>query len=341
MSPRARRRARELLVPLQALGLPLPGQRISERDIEEAAAANARVDASREARRMAYEKGVVLHRVFAPGRRVDVSDVEVLPPAPLRLPAERVPLNPAHRAAAESMAYAQQFIPQFGVEALALAAPLQSLRERLQSDWGKRDAPSLACLFIRALGLLLSDDVFRSFRGVVDGPDVVYRGELAVGFTVALADGGSIAPVVRGLDRLGLRDLTRTVRDLTARARQKRLSAAESSGALLTLADLSASEVYSFRALVRPGESAVLALPAPHPRHVWAGSVPVSADSASRAAVPLYTDGGLFPEPMGQATVAVSWLLSLTADRRLVDEPLAVSFLTRLKSLVEVPEQLV
>lgn len=324
MSPRARRRARELLVPLQALELPPEGRRITEKDVLAAAEADRVVDATAAARELAWQKGIVLHRVFAAGAHVEARDIEALPSVPLRLPAERTPLEPSRRAGAAGASYAQRLIPQFSVDMLALAEPVLELRRRLQREWGKREAPAVEDFFLRALALLLADEAFRLFRAVVDGDDIVLRGEIAVGFAAA-GRSGTAFPVVHAADQKPLKRLAQITRELTARAQAGTLAPADQTGALVTLASLNAADVYDFRALVRPGEAAILTLPRPQPRPLWHGV------------------GGA-PDEIGPgmlATIEPTWQLTLSVDQRLVDGALGATFLRRLKETIEAPQRLV
>jgi len=328
MSPRARRRARELRVPLQALQLPVAGKRITEREVLAAAKAFEALPLTPLARQEAYEKGLspaVLREAAAKHTPLAHADVANLPPEPLRLPAERAPLNALRRAVAENMAYAQQFIPQFSVDMLVRADPVLQLRQKLKKEWSRREQPSIDDFFIRALGLALMEDRFKPFRGLVDGNDVVYRGEINVGFAVALGDQGVIAPVVKGAERLSLKEIACCTKDLLSRARRKTLSPADYSEGLLTVSNLGMLPVDSFRAIVRPGESAILAVPSPQPRFV--------TDPEGE---------GLFgPDREGRVTMATTWQLSLSADHRLVDGALSAHFLLKIKNLMESPGRLI
>jgi len=327
ISPRARRRARELKVPLQALPLPAVGKRITDRQVISAAATLDAIEATPAAREAAYVKGLTPHPVSdgsAPAHtRLRLKDLDDHPQTPLRVPAERAPMSPLRRAVAENMAYAQQFIPQFSVDMLALAGPLLDLRHALQRDWGKREAPGIDDFFIRATALVLADDMFKPFRAVLDGGDVVYRGEINISFAVNLESQGVIAPVVKGADRLSLKQIARATRELVVKARQKHLNAADYQGGLMTISNLGMLPVQSFRAIVRPGESAILAIPSPQPRFV--------AESEARPR----------NDRNPQVTMATTWQLSLSADHRIVDGVLAGNFLLKLKSLLECPERLI
>ncbi|MGE5101832.1 MAG: 2-oxo acid dehydrogenase subunit E2, partial [Deltaproteobacteria bacterium] len=60
----------------------------------------------------------------------------------------------------------------------------------------------------------------------VRGSEIIYRKQINLGVAVAL-DWGLIVPVIKGADNLSLTGLTRTLNDLAARARTKRLDPRE------------------------------------------------------------------------------------------------------------------
>ncbi|MFH0939011.1 MAG: 2-oxo acid dehydrogenase subunit E2 [Planctomycetota bacterium] len=233
ISPRARRKLRELNISWTALQLPAEGRRITERD--------------------------VLAAVQHLTQSVEKSS------ASRRLSVERAPLNLAQRQIAEHAAYSQQFIPQFSLDMLALATPLLNLQKTLQAEKGRAEAPRLEDFFLRALGLTLADESFKVFRGVIDGDDVVYRSEINISFTVWLGENEMLTPVARGVDQLSLEALARMTRELRRRAGRKLSATFEYVGGIMTLISLESYHARSFRSIVRPGESATLTLPAAQP----------------------------------------------------------------------------
>ena len=67
-----------------------------------------------------------------------------------------------------------------------------------------------------------------------DGRNVIYRKQYNIGVAVAV-DWGLIVPVVKGADNLSIAGLTRSVNDLAARARAKKLQPAEVQSATFTI----------------------------------------------------------------------------------------------------------
>ena len=300
MSPRARRRARLLNMPMQAFDLPPEGRRITERDVLAAAETLARLDDAAKSRLASAEP---------------------------RWPGQRVPLSSLRRSISEHMAYAQSVIPQFSVNVLVRAGPVLEMRRRLAKSWGRKAVPAIDDFYLRALAILLAQETFKSFRGLIDGNDVVYRGAIHLGFAVSIKEstqGGVIVPVLQCVDRLNLKELSEKSRELATHARHRKLKTEEYSGALMTISNLGDSGVYSFREIVRPGESAILAIPAAHPRQIYAAMEKKGRGAAA----------------VKDVTTEPCWELSMSVDHRLVDGALAADFLARLKGLVEDPERL-
>ncbi|HEY3321050.1 MAG TPA: 2-oxo acid dehydrogenase subunit E2 [Planctomycetota bacterium] len=338
MSPRARRCARALHVPLQALQLPADGKRITERDVLVAAAKSGRGDGETGRRGETagggtQEAGDGSGNVQAvskkrkskePVRQMSqrfsrMKDMILADNAPLRLPAQREPLHPLQRLAAEEAAYSQQNIPQFTLDALVLAGPVLELQRKLRKEWGPRHGPSVRDFFIRALGVILAKEEFKLFRGVIDENDVVYRGQINVGFVVPVENCGVVAPVVKNADRLTLREISDAASDMAARAQRRALKPSECHGGLMTVACMEEPSVCRLASLVRPGQSAVLTVSAPQPHLHWEKGF----ENAIRQ--------GRDP----RAGVAIAWRVCLSADYRLISPELGARMLGRVKLMVE------
>jgi 2-oxoglutarate dehydrogenase E2 component (dihydrolipoamide succinyltransferase) len=68
----------------------------------------------------------------------------------------------------------------------------------------------------------------------VDGTDVIYKKDVHIGVAVAL-DWGLIVPVVKNADRMSLLDISKTIADLAARAREKKLKPDDVQGGTFTI----------------------------------------------------------------------------------------------------------
>ena len=315
MSPRARRRAREMLVPLQAIEFPPGGRRIGEKEVLRAAQALAAIPASETVRKEAFARGIDL-RAVAPAVVGPLMPEQLARqrPTPLRLPAERAPLSAQRRHILEQALTAHEAIPQTDCQIVIRCDPLLQFREELQKSFSRREVPSLNDLFIALFARVLADERFRMFRAVTDRSDIVVRGQADLAFTLALEDGGTIAPVLRAADRLTLRNLAAATRDLAHRAGQRKLRPHELQGGLATLCNLSNTAIASGREHVRLGQTAALLIPAPQLRPT------------------------VLPE--GLVGFRTTWLMNLSTDRRLIDPPLAADFLGEIKRHAENPKAL-
>ena len=252
MSPRARRAAAQLNVPLQALPIPAPGKRITARDVLAAAQRGKKIPMTTAARKLAADRGVDAAELGRKtGRRLNARDVGKLDPVALRLPAERVKLSAAQIEHAIRATTAMRDVPQIGVDAFIPSTGL--------AIGGMDLAPAL----LHAIARVLTDETFKPFRAVLDGDDWVYRGQLNLDY-VAHRTGGATADSY----------LLQNTEKLTPDAIRDVLSAPPVSfdvihaGVLITVRDLSALPVDGFRAEVEPGQSAVLTVSALQSRMV-------------------------------------------------------------------------
>ena len=80
-----------------------------------------------------------------------------------------------------------------------------------------------------------------------------------LGFAVALEE-GLITPVLRNAEQKRLRQLSNDARELTERARSKKLKPDEYQGGTFTVSNLGTSGVDSFQAIINPPQSGILAV---------------------------------------------------------------------------------
>ena len=131
-----------------------------------------------------------------------------------------------------------------------------------------------------------------------------------VGVAVAL-EGGLITPVIRNAETKSLSAISAEMKDLSARARDKKLKPADYQGGASAISNLGMHGVREFTAIINPPHSTILAVGA-----------------ARRQAVEK-DDGGV---------AFVSMLsLTLSCDHRVLDGALGAQLLAAIKSLIELP----
>jgi len=140
-----------------------------------------------------------------------------------------------------------------------------------------------------------------------------YWHEVHLSVAVAIED-GLITPVVRYADQKSLREIGAEVRELAARARDRRLTPEEYTGGTFSLSNLGMFEIDQFTAVINPPEAGILAV----------GSI---------VEKPVVRDGAVVPGRRMR--------LTMSCDHRVIDGATGAAFLRTLKQMLENPLALV
>ena len=280
---------------------------------------NGRLKASPLARRIARERGIELSgiRGTGPDGRIVAEDVErvqaegpTAPPlaAPTAVPAgevERVPLTSIRKTIARRLTEAWQ-IPVFQLQTSADMTRVNALVARLRErDPDLRVTVTDVLTKISAQALMRHREVNAEFT-----EDAILLHPTAnVGLAVA-APQGLVVPVVHGVERLSLTEISAVRADLVGRAREAKLRAEDIEGGTFTISNLGMYAVERFTAVLNPPQAAIVAVGATEERVVPAG---------------------------GETVVRPILTLTGTFDHRAVDGAPAAAFLQTLKESLEDP----
>jgi len=311
-SPRARRLAKEQLVPLAVLVGSGPGGRIVEADIQSYLDKVDEKKITPVARRLAHQRGINLLFVegTGPGGKITREDVEKARPAApaAAIAGQRIELTAMRRIIAERMAESTRTIPCYYLTMDADVTELVALRNKLNADAETKisfnDFIVLACA--RAM------KQFSVVNSQWAGDAIIRRPEINIGFAVALEE-GLIVPVVRNADNKTLLEINREAVSLLEKARNKRLVPDEYQGGSMTISNLGMFGIKSFIPIVNPGESCILGL----------GMI------GDRAVV-----------YRGEISVRKVMTMSLAVDHRIVDGAVGAQFLEAVKDQLESPAEL-
>jgi pyruvate dehydrogenase E2 component (dihydrolipoamide acetyltransferase) len=130
-----------------------------------------------------------------------------------------------------------------------------------------------------------------------------------IGVAVAL-ENGLITPVVRSANTKSVGQISREVKELAERARARKLTPEEYTGATFSVSNLGMFGIDEFTAIINPPEAAILAVGAMSPK-------PVVRD--------------------GQIVVRQLMRVTLSCDHRIVDGATGAKFLQTLKKILENP----
>jgi pyruvate dehydrogenase E2 component (dihydrolipoamide acetyltransferase) len=228
---------------------------------------SGRIKASPLARKIASEKGIDLGSVTGtgPGGRIvekDLADISVssAPTAsqtPVAASAEdrKVKLNRIRQITAKRTTESKQQVPHFYVTVEVDVERILALRAMFEEE--ESGKASINDFVVKACALALRDmpEVNATFQGA----ELLQYGGVHIGMAVALPEGLSV-PVIKNADRLSLRQLSATSKDLARKARDNKLGLEELSGSTFAISNMGMLDVDNFFAIINQPNSAIVAI---------------------------------------------------------------------------------
>jgi pyruvate dehydrogenase E2 component (dihydrolipoamide acetyltransferase) len=287
------------------------------------------------ARRLAGESGIDLSRMrgSGPRGRIVAADVEAAlasgagraAAAPSGMSAgqvkafyqgvayEEVPLDGMRATIARRLVEAKQTIPHFYLTADVTMDALLKLREEANAGAPKVGGEpayklSVNDFVIKALAIALQR--VPAANAVWAGDRILRFSQSDIGVAVAI-EGGLITPVIRNAEGKSLSAISNEMKDLAARAKDKKLKPSEYQGGSSAISNLGMYGVREFSAIINPPHATILAVGASQRRPVEAADGSVKFES--------------------QMTV------TLSCDHRVVDGALGAELLAAFKALIESP----
>ena len=223
--------------------------------------------------------------------------------------AARKQLQGMRKVIAEKMLQSYLQAPQVTLDAKADVTELVVLRKQINQKLDRKI--SFNDFILKAVALALAEAP--NINVSIEGDEIVYKTRINIGIAVALED-GLIVPVIKDADTLSLKQIAKTAKALTAKARQGKLLPDEYSGGTFTVSNLGMYDIVSFTPIINPPESAILGV------------------CAIQDELKLVGDKIENKNVMG---------LSLTFDHRVIDGAQGAIFLQRIKLLLENPIEIV
>lgn len=227
---------------------------------------------------------------------------------------DELPLDMMRGAIATRLSQSMQQLPHFyltrslHIDALLdYRARINTALEDQPNENGKPEKISLNDLIVRACALALMDvpEVNVSFAG-----DAILRHHHAdIGVAVALPE-GLITPIVTKCDDKSIRAISAEIKDLAARAAEKRLKPSEYEGGSFSVSNLGMFGIDQFTAVINPPQAAILAVGGPVKSLQLVGDAPVEITQMR---------------------------VTLSCDHRAIDGAVGAQFLSVLADYIEKP----
>jgi len=305
------------------------------------ASTGGRVSASPYAKKLAAEMGVDLNSVgSASGNRGRVIAVDVMkaaqekpasteksssiatPAKPVTLSGDRtyedIPVSAMREIIGKRLSESMFTSPHFYVTMECMMDSLMAMRAEINSGEEKQDFISVNDFIIKACGAALRDTPDCNV-GWIQQPNSkpVMRKYNYVDISVAVATPtGLITPIIKDVDRKGLRDISLEMKDLAKRAKANKLLPEEFQGGTFTISNMGMFGVNNFTAIINPPQACILAV-----------------GGAKKKIVPDEKDAKGFK-------AATTMEVTLSSDHRSVDGALAAIWVNAFQKYIQQPSKL-
>jgi 2-oxoglutarate dehydrogenase E2 component (dihydrolipoamide succinyltransferase) len=251
-----------------------------------------------------------------PEQEAQQPTAEVLPSAPAS-PADnegtrRVAMSKIRRSIAERMVRAQQTTAMLTTFNEIDMSAVRELRASHQERFQKAHGFSLGLVSFFAWAAATALKQFPVLNAQLDGQDIVYHEYVHLGVAVS-TDRGLVVPVIRNVESLSLPRIEAEIKRVAAAAREGKLSIQDLSGGTFTITNGGIFGSLLSTPILNPPQTGILGLHAIQDR-------PVAIKRQMHIRPMMY--------------------VALSYDHRLADGQDAVSFLVRLKQVLEDPIQM-
>lgn len=219
---------------------------------------------------------------------------------------QEIPVSGMRNAIARRLVESRQNIPSFTLSVNVNAEPLQAAVKRVREIYPDEKV-TMTHFIIKSMAHTLMKHAWLRTQWL-NGK--MFRMETAnISVAVAVED-GLLTPVIRNAQTKGVVAISKELKELAGKARDRKLTEKDLSGGTQTLSNLGMFGIDQFDAIINPPESSILAI----------GQV------SQRAVV-----------RNGALAIGQEFTVSISSDHRVVDGAVAASYLKDLKAALEEP----
>ena len=316
ISPRARRKAKEVGIEVQLVEGSGPGGVVIKEDVM-SYYQNHRVEVSPVAQKIAKRAGINLESIkntHASGRIMKKDIQKILVKTGETDKAEkRIPYIGMRKIIGDRLSQSKFTSPHIYFTISIDMSEARRLLKRFNQDNEKRISINEFLIFVLAKVLSEQPDINCSLAS----GEIIYHKDINIGVAVALEE-GLIVPVVKNVYNKSLFTLSKKTKKLIKLARKRKLMPDDYNGGTFTVSNLGMYGIDNFTAIINPPEAAILAV------------------------------GGIKKMPAvieeeGVEKIEIRSLMNITlsVDHRLIDGVMAANFLKQIRYYLEFPEVLV
>ncbi|MDO5070786.1 MAG: dihydrolipoyllysine-residue acetyltransferase [Neisseria zoodegmatis] len=161
-------------------------------------------------------------------------------------------------------------IPHVTVNEEADMTELEEFRKTLNKEW-EREGLKLSPLAFIIKASVTALKAFPEFNSSLDGENLILKKYYNIGFA-ADTPNGLVVPVIKDVDKKGLKEISQELTELSKKAREGKLKPNEMQGACFTISSLGGIGGTSFTPIVNAPEVAILGVCKSQMKPVWNGS---------------------------------------------------------------------
>ncbi|MCW1883946.1 2-oxo acid dehydrogenase subunit E2 [Luteolibacter flavescens] len=222
---------------------------------------------------------------------------------------ERIELSSMRKVIASRLLASKQTIPHFYLHVEADAAPLMALRQQINAQAEKTHGNKYSVNDFVLKAVINASVAVPAVNASFAGDHIVSFKHVGLSVAIAVED-GLVTPVIQQAETKSVLQISKEVKDLAGRAKDKKLKPSEFDGGTITVSNLGAWGIESFDAIVNPPQALIVSV------------------------------GAAIEKPVvknGQIVPGLRMNIGVSCDHRVVDGAVAASFLAEVKKLIEQP----
>jgi 2-oxoglutarate dehydrogenase E2 component (dihydrolipoamide succinyltransferase) len=191
--------------------------------------------------------------------------------------------------------------------------PIMDLREKYKKQFAEHHEVNLGFMSFFTKACTEALNLFPAVNAQIDGDDMIMHNYADIGIAVS-SPKGLMVPVVRNAEQMTLAEIEREIKRLAIRARDGKITPDEMTGGTFTITNGGVFGSMMSTPIINPPQSAILGM----------------HNIVDR---PVAIDGKVEIRPM--------MYLALSYDHRIIDGKESVSFLVKVKEMLENPERMI
>jgi len=271
-------------------------------------------------KKIAAESGIDIATISGSGKGGRITKGDLLAsPTSVSVPAtfvnaerieERVPMSRLRQRIAERLKESQQTAAILTTFNEVDMSRVMALRAKYQDEFVKRFGVKLGFMSFFVKATIQALKMLPSVNAEIDGTDIIYKNYYDIGVAVG-TEKGLVVPIIRNADKMSLADIEKEIISLATKAKEGKLTIENLTGGTFSITNGGTYGSLLSTPIINPPQSGILGM----------------HNIVKRAMV---VDDKIEIRPM--------MYLALSYDHRLIDGKEAVTFLVKIKELLENPE---